>query len=161
MCRFTAQALWLFAPCLSFVFAHGRRLGWPELGSAPQRREGAQRGRRWGHSLIVFMGSDRCVLSSASPIEVGLLCAPSRLCGVISAGSLSRSPIHAVPGRTRRWRRTAAPLLRSMPGGNSNVSFTTHRSCRAAVAQLCVSQNENPQTTPTLSTPLTMKLPKD
>ena len=40
--------------------------------------------------------------------------------------------------RTRRWRRTAAPLLRLTLGRNSSVPFTIQRSCRAAVAQLFV-----------------------
>lgn len=39
---------------------------------------------------------------------------------------------------TRRWRRTAAPPLRSKRGGNSGVPLTLDLAFPAAVAQLCV-----------------------
>jgi hypothetical protein len=41
--------------------------------------------------------------------------------------------------RTRRWRRTAAPLLRSERVAGSSVPFTLKLALPAAAAQLCVS----------------------
>jgi hypothetical protein len=48
----------------------------------------------------------------------------------------------------RRWRRTAAPVLRSTAGGFSDVPFTLNLAFLAAVAQLYVSCEDRPMNKP-------------
>ena len=96
-------------------------------------------GRKWAliFQILVDIGRAQFVVGNGGVDGRGRRIAVIRVCSrpfaVLKLSRHARSK-----PRTRRWRRTAAPLLRSMLGRNSNVPFTIQRSCRAAVAQLFV-----------------------
>jgi hypothetical protein len=71
--------------------------------NTPQRREGAQRREQRIRSQSIGLGSDPGLPRSRSQSAAGLLCAPSHLCGGLSARSLS----HRSFGRIQQMLRDA------------------------------------------------------